>query len=177
MLLTHSLLTVYLVIFCVIYLLINIKKIDKKTFLTLLTNAGIILLLSAFYWLPLLQTKLSTDYEVFNDEHMIRWDAMIALKAKTAELAFYVPGRMFYGIGILVIIGTALSFTILKPLLLSYFISESIKVAGENKYNFEFSNVRYTAGELRQISSILLSSQKEMFLINVLLLFSISKRL
>ncbi len=114
MLLTHSLLTVYLVIFCVIYLLINIKKIDKKTFLTLLTNAGIILLLSAFYWLPLLQTKLSTDYEVFNDEHMIRWDAMIALKAKPAEIAFYVPGRMFYGIGILVIIGTALSFTILK---------------------------------------------------------------
>ena len=114
MLLTHSLITVYLVIFCVIYLLINIKKIDKKTFLTLLTNAGIILLLSAFYWIPLLQTKLSADYEVFNDEHMIRWGAMIALKAKPAELAFYIPGRMFYGVGILVIIGTVLSFTILK---------------------------------------------------------------
>mgnify|MGYP005790992759 CR=1 FL=1 len=114
MLLTHSLLTVYVVIFCGIYLLVNIKKIDKKTILTLLINAGIILLLTSFYWIPLLQSKLATDYEVFNQDHMIRWDAMIALKAKPAELAFYIPGRMFYGIGILVIIGTALSFTILK---------------------------------------------------------------
>ena len=114
MLLTHSLLTVYVVIFCVIYLLINIKKLDKKTILTLLINAGIILLLTAFYWIPLLQAKWSTDYEVFNENHMIRWDVMIYLKAKPSELAFYIPGRMFYGIGILVIIGTALSFTILK---------------------------------------------------------------
>lgn len=114
MLLTHSLLTVYVVIFCGIYLLVNIKKIDKKTILTLLINAGIILLLTSFYWIPLLQSKLATDYEVFNQDHMIRWDAMIALKAKPAELAFYIPGRMYYGIGILVIIGTVLSFTILK---------------------------------------------------------------
>ena len=114
MLLTHSMLTVYVVIFCVIYLLINIKKLDKKTILTLLINAGIILLLTAFYWIPLLQAKLSTDYEVFNENHMIRWDVMIYLKAMPSELAFYIPGRMYYGIGILVIIGTVLSFTILK---------------------------------------------------------------
>lgn len=114
MLLTHSMLTVYVVIFCVIYLLINIKKLDKKTILTLFINAGIILLLTAFYWIPLLQAKLSTDYEVFNEDHMIRWDVMIALKAMPLELAFYIPGRMYYGIGILVIIGTVLSFTILK---------------------------------------------------------------
>ena len=114
MLLTHSLLTVYLVIFCIIYILINIKKIDKKIIITLTFNAILILLITAFYWVPLLQSKLSADYEVFNQAHMIRWDAMIALKPKLSEIAFYIPGRMFYGIGILVIVGTALSFTILK---------------------------------------------------------------
>ena len=114
MLLTHSLLTVYLVIFCVIYLIINIKKLDKKTILRLLASTGIILLLTAFYWIPLLQTKLSANYEVFNEGHMVRWDAMVALKATLPEIAFYKQERMFYGIGILVIIGTALSFTILK---------------------------------------------------------------
>lgn len=114
MLLTHSLLTIYVVLFCILYILINIKKLNKKTFLTLLINAGIILLLTAFYWIPLLQAKLSTDYEVFNQNHMIRWDAMIYLKAMPSELAFHMPGRLSYGIGILVIIGTALSFTILK---------------------------------------------------------------
>ena len=114
MLLTHSLLTVYLVIFCVIYLIINIKKLDKKTILRLLASTGIILLLTAFYWIPLLQAKLSANYEVFNEGHMVRWDAMVALKATLPEIAFYKQERMFYGIGILVIIGTALSFTILK---------------------------------------------------------------
>lgn len=114
MLLTHSLLTVYLVIFCIIYLFINIKKIDKKTMMTLTHNTIIILLITAFYWVPLLQSKFSTEYEVFNQSHMIRWDAMIALKPTLSEIAFYIPGRMFYGIGILVIVGTALSFTILK---------------------------------------------------------------
>lgn len=113
MLLTHSLLTIYVVLFCILYILINIKKLNKKTFLTLLINAGIILLLTAFYWIPLLQAKLSTDYEVFNQNHMIRWDAMIYLKAMPSELAFHMPGRLSYGIGILVIIGTALSFTVL----------------------------------------------------------------
>ena len=114
MLLTHSLLTVYLVIFCLIYFLINIRKIDKKIIITLAFNAILILLITAFYWVPLLQTKLSADYEVFNQAHMIRWDAMISLKPKLSEIAFYVPGRMYYGIGILVILGTALSFTLFK---------------------------------------------------------------
>lgn len=114
MLLTHSLLTVYLVIFCIIYFFINIKKIDKKTIITLVHNTIIILLITSFYWVPLLQSKFSAEYEAFKQSHMIRWDAMIALKPKLFEIAFYISGRMFYGIGILVIVGTALSFTILK---------------------------------------------------------------
>ncbi len=114
MLLTHSLLTIYLIIFCFIYILINLKEINKKTICTLIFDTIIILLITAFYWVPLLQSKISADYEVFNQSHMIRLDAMIALKPKLYEIAFLVPGRMFYGIGILTIIGTALSFTILK---------------------------------------------------------------
>ena len=114
MLLTHSLLTVYLIIFCILYILINIKEIDKKTIFALIFDTIIILLITAFYWVPLLQSKISADYEVFNQSHMIRLDAMMALKPKLYEIAFSVPGRMFYGIGILTIIGTALSFTILR---------------------------------------------------------------
>ena len=114
MLLTHSLLTIYLVIFCILYFLINIKKIDNNTIIILLLNIIFILLITAFYWVPLLQSKISADYEVFDQSHMIRFDTMIALKPKLYEIAFLVPGRMFYGIGILTIIGIALSFTILK---------------------------------------------------------------
>lgn len=113
MLLTHSMLTIYLVMFCVIYLVINIKKIDKKTLLVLLENAGIILLVTAFYWIPLLESRLSADYEVFNEAHMIRWDVMEDLKVKPYELFLYQNGRMFYGLGIVVILGAVLSLTVL----------------------------------------------------------------
>ncbi len=114
MFLTHSLLTIYLAIFCIIFILINVRKIDKNTIKFLLNNTLIILLLTAFYWVPLLESKLSTDYEVFDQSHMVRWDAMIALKATLPELAFHINGRMFYGIGVLTIVGTALSFTLFR---------------------------------------------------------------
>ena len=113
MLLTHSLLTVYVAIFCILYVLININKLNKKTILILFANLGLVLLLTFFYWGPLIESKLATNYEVFNEDHMVRWGAMIGLKAKPYEIAFHIHGRMLYGIGILVIIGTALSFTVL----------------------------------------------------------------
>ena len=110
MLLTHSLLTIYLVIFCIIYLIVNYKEINKKVIINLLINAAIILLITSFYWIPLLESKLSADYEVFNENHMIRWDVMKMLKVNPIELLIYEPGRMFYGLGFVTIVGVVLSF-------------------------------------------------------------------
>ena len=114
MLLTHSLLTIYLAIFCFIYLIVNIKKLNKSILLKLLISGITILLITAFYWEPLLESKLSANYEVFNQEHMVRWDAMIALKPTISELLFNTSGRMWYGIGIFVILGTIASIVIIK---------------------------------------------------------------
>ena len=115
MILTHSMLTVYLAMFCVIYLIVNIKDIKKDEIITLLQNVLWILSLTCFYWVPLIESKFSADYEVFNEEHMVRYDAMVLLKPTLGELFIQYKGRMMYGLGIVVIFGLILSiFTIKK---------------------------------------------------------------
>ena len=69
-----------------------------------------------FYWDPLIESKSAADYEVFNQEHMVRYDAMIALKPSLGELLVHFKGRMPYGLGIIVIVGTVLSIFTIKKL-------------------------------------------------------------
>lgn len=112
MILTHSMLSVYVAIFCIIYLIVNIKNLNKKNIIALFINLIIILLLTMFYFIPLLESKASSSYAVFNQNHMIRWDAMINLKPSVLELLMPIKGRQIYSIGILNVIGTILSLTI-----------------------------------------------------------------
>ncbi len=116
MLLTHSMLTIYLVMFCIIYLIVNIKLLNKKTILKLICNIIIILLITSFYWVPLLESRLSANYEVFNQDHMIRWDVMKDLKPSILELFIKIDGRMFYGLGIITIIGSVLGIVKIKEI-------------------------------------------------------------
>ncbi len=112
--LTHSMITIYIAILCIIYLICNFKDLKKNTILMLFKDAIFILLITSFYTLPLLESKLSADYEVFNQEHMVRYDAMIALKPKIGELFIQLDGRMLYGLGIIVIVGTVFSIIAIK---------------------------------------------------------------
>ena len=114
LLVTHSMLTVYVAIFCFIYLVFNIKELKARTILRLIRDLVFILLITLFYTLPLLESKVSADYEVFNQEHMVRYDAMIALKPKIGELFIQLDGRMLYGLGIITIIGTIFSISAIK---------------------------------------------------------------
>ena len=116
MLLTHSMLTTYLAMFSIIYIIVNFKELDKKTILKLFKSAIIILLLTSFYWAPLLESKFSADYEVFDKGHMIRWDAMEKLKPSIFELFVQHKDRMAYGLGIIVIIGTIIAIFTIKKL-------------------------------------------------------------
>lgn len=116
MLLSHSMLTVYLALFCLIYVIVNIKKLDKVVITQLFKNALIILLLSAFYSIPLLESKLSAEYEVFNESHMLREDALIVLKPNISEIFFQKKGRMMYGLGLVTIIGCVYSIFAIKKL-------------------------------------------------------------
>jgi len=77
MLLSHTVLTMYTAIMAAIYLLVSIPKTDKTIWKKITTSTLLILLLTSFYWEPLLESKLATQYEVFKPGRM---SSLVALQ-------------------------------------------------------------------------------------------------
>lgn len=68
LLLSHNISTLLTIIAAVIYLLLNIKKVfNKKVIKYLAINTCFILLIVAFFYVPMLQNKMNADYAVFNE--------------------------------------------------------------------------------------------------------------
>ncbi len=71
LILSHTITTIYVALFAVIYLLCNLKKLkDTKSIKSIIKDALIILLLTAFYLIPLLEHKMYGDYTIFDAESM-----------------------------------------------------------------------------------------------------------
>ena len=71
LILTHNIMSVITAIISFIYLCINISCIKNKDILmNLLKNCLLIVLMTAFFWMPLLETKFSTDYSVYQKDTM-----------------------------------------------------------------------------------------------------------
>ena len=71
LILSHTITTIYVAIFSFIYLIVNIKKANiKKITKYIVIDIIIILLLSAFYLIPLLEHKMYGDYTIFDAEEM-----------------------------------------------------------------------------------------------------------
>lgn len=110
LIITHSVIAMYTVIFCFIYLLINIKELKNKQVIKMLViNILLILLLTSFYTIPLLEHKLSTDYEVFKPGRMERTDSLIQNKLKPIQLIYTAPYSFCFEIGLVSIIGLVLT--------------------------------------------------------------------
>ena len=68
LLLSHNISTLLTIIACAIYVILNIKKIcNKKSIKKLAINVGFILTIVIFFYGPMLQNKITTDYAVFNE--------------------------------------------------------------------------------------------------------------
>ena len=110
LILTHSVIAMYTAIICFIYLLINIKKLKNKQVLKALAiNIVLILLITSFYTVPLLEHKLTTDYEVFKPGRMERTEALIYYKVDFLDLIYTGNSTMSYEIGLVSIIGLVLT--------------------------------------------------------------------
>lgn len=71
LILTHNLSTVMVAFFAFLYLLINIKKLkSNKIRNSFLLNFLFIMLTTMFFWGPLLETKFSAEYFVYQDNAM-----------------------------------------------------------------------------------------------------------
>ncbi len=70
LILSHTITTIYVSVFALSYLLINYKKINKILIKDILIDLIIIIAITAFYWIPILEHKLSGNYTIFNGEIM-----------------------------------------------------------------------------------------------------------
>lgn len=110
LIITQSVIAMYTAIFCLIYLLINIKELKNKQVLKMLgINIILILLLTSFHTVPLLEHKLTTDYEVFKPGRMERTDSLIQNKLDPLELIYTAPNHFCFEIGLVSIIGLVLT--------------------------------------------------------------------
>lgn len=108
----------YTAIFAIIYVLINIKKLkDKRIIKLLIINILLILAITAFFWVPLLEHKMCAQYEVFKEGRMERTEVLIAYKLDFYRLFFTKStDYMIYEIGIITIISLLLTPLAIKKL-------------------------------------------------------------
>ena len=71
MLLCHTITTLYTAIFCMIFILLNIKDFFKKDVIKLcLIDFVFIILITALFTIPLIEHKLATKYVIFDADRM-----------------------------------------------------------------------------------------------------------
>lgn len=115
--LTHNVMALYTAIFCMIYLIICMKKIENKGILrNILMSILIILLCTSFYWIPLLEHYFGTTYEVFLPQRMYKDNTLINSKLTLLELFFIPHYDMNLHVGLLLILGVILIFLYRKKI-------------------------------------------------------------
>lgn len=110
LLLSHMVIAMYTAIIAMIYVLIHIKKLkDKIIFKKLAISFILILCITSFFWLPMLEQKMNTNYEVFKEGRMERTDALIYYKLDLIDLIYTKQGNMTFEIGLFTLIGLILT--------------------------------------------------------------------
>lgn len=111
LILTHTVITLYVAILCFIYLLVYIRKLKNKIIVkNLVLNLLIIILATSFYWVGLLQHYFAASYEVFVPGRMEVGNKLEYFKTQFYQL-FYTKQEqhMVYAIGLVTVIGLILT--------------------------------------------------------------------
>lgn len=116
LILTHTVITMYTAIIALIYVLINIKKLkDKNIIKAIIINILLILVITSFFWVPLIEHKMMANYEVFKPGRMERTEVLISYKVDFYRLFFTKTNDyMIYNIGLITLIGLLLTPIALK---------------------------------------------------------------
>ena len=111
LILTHTVITMYMTIICLLYLVFNIKKLKSiKVIRILAISLVCILLITSFYWVGLLQHHNATSYEVFVPGRMEVGNKLEYYKTEFYQL-FYTnkDQTMIYAIGLVTVLGLVLT--------------------------------------------------------------------
>ena len=68
--LSHVISTIYIAIFALIYLIFNIKKLDKQIILKLIKSIIFILLITSYFTIPLIENVANSQYKMFITEDL-----------------------------------------------------------------------------------------------------------
>lgn len=105
LILSHTIITLYTAIFCLIYCIINIKKMKNvDTIKNIISNGIIIVLVTSFFWIPMLESKNATSYEVFVPGRMERTEVLIENKLELINLIKNENEERVYELGVFIII-------------------------------------------------------------------------
>ncbi len=123
LILTHTVVTMYMAIICFIYVAIVIifkiknKESVKKQIIEIIKNLAFALVVTSFYLVPLVEHYSATSYEVFVPGRMQRIDVLKALKVKFHELFLTTSSQtMIYEIGLAQVVGLIITPFIYKKL-------------------------------------------------------------
>ncbi len=113
--LTHNIVAVYTAIFCFFYMLIHYKELlNLKIIYKILICMSIILLCTSFYWMPLLEHMLATQYEVFLPQRMYKDNTLISAKLSIGDLFITKHYDMNFHIGFAILLGMLFAFSYRK---------------------------------------------------------------
>ena len=108
--LSHTVIAMFTAIFAFIYVIINAKKLkDKDIIVKIVISLLFIIGITCFFTIPLIEQKMTTDYEVFKPGRMEREEVLIYYKLNPIDLLYTFKGRMVFDIGIVTIIGLVLT--------------------------------------------------------------------
>ncbi len=101
LLLSHTVITMYTAIFCFVYCLIHIKQFkNKEIWKKLFLNFAIILLVTSFFLIPLMEHYFATSYEVFVEGRMYSDEQLIESRLTFSELMYKNKHYMIMYIGL-----------------------------------------------------------------------------
>ena len=112
LILTHTVITMYMAIICLLYLVFNIKKLKsiKVICILLVISLVCILLITSFYWVGLLQHHNATSYEVFVPGRMEVGNKLEYYKTEFYQLFHTNKDQtMIYAIGLVTVLGLVLT--------------------------------------------------------------------
>lgn len=123
LILTHTVVTMYMAIICFIYVAIVIifkiknKESVKNQIIEIIKNLAFALVVTSFYLVPLVEHYFATSYEVFVPGRMQRIDVLKALKVKFYELFLTTSSQtMIYEIGLAQVVGLIITPFVYKKL-------------------------------------------------------------
>ena len=121
LILTHTVMAMYTAIFGLIYAFLNIKKLKEKVILKkLLISLIFIISITSFFWAPLLEHKLNTEYEVFKEGRMERTEVLVSFKLDLIDFIYTKQGNMCFEIGLITLIGIVLTLLAFKKIDIKY---------------------------------------------------------